>query len=71
MQWVKSVEAVRGSWVSLPERNRTEVRYEDLLRFPAETLSKVLSVLEVEPSSVFFEKIPKLKRMNFNKWAEE
>lgn len=71
MQWVKSVEAVRKIWSSLPEENKIEIRYEDLLMSPAETLSNVLNMLGVAPPADFFAKIPKLKKANFNKWAKE
>jgi hypothetical protein len=55
----------------LPEKNKIEVRYENLLRFPEESLCNVLNILGVKPSSDFFEKIPKLKRGNFHKWTKE
>ena len=71
MQWLKSVEAVRKSWSILPENNKIEIRYEDLVRFPEETLNKILNILGVEPSADFFERIPKLNRDNFHKWAKE
>ena len=71
MQWVKSVEAGREGWSCLPENNKIEIRYENLLRSPEETLNHVLQILGVEPFPAFFEKIPKLKRENTNKWAKE
>jgi hypothetical protein len=70
-QWRKSVEAVRASWSILPEKDKIEVRYENLLMFPEETLVEILKVLGVEASIAFFERIPKLESANFNKWAKE
>jgi hypothetical protein len=70
-QWVKSVEAVQVSWPMLPEKNKIEIRYEDLLRLPEATLKKVLKILELEPKDDFFRKIPLLKRDNFHKWEKE
>jgi hypothetical protein len=71
MQWVKSVEAVQESWPILPEGNKVEIKYEDMLRLPAATLIKVLNTLGVEPEDDFFERIPFLKRDNFHKWEKE
>jgi hypothetical protein len=68
MQWVKSVEAVKKNWHILPEKNKIEIRYEDLLLFPEETLAKVLDILEVSMPSNFFDMIPWLKSNNIHKW---
>jgi hypothetical protein len=62
---------VRASWSILPEKDKIEVRYENLLMFPEETLVEILKVLGVEASIAFFERIPKLESANFNKWAKE
>ena len=68
MQWVESVQATRRYWPNLPEENKIEIRYEDLLRSSEETISKVLNTLGAEASPGFFEGIPKLKRDNSAKW---
>jgi hypothetical protein len=71
MQWVKSVEAVRESWRFPPERNKIEIRYEELLTKPEDTLTRVFDVLEVDISDDFFSRIPRLKKGNFHKWGRE
>jgi len=71
MQWVKAVEAVQENWSFLPEQNKIEIRYEDLLATPKKTLLKVFDTLDVKPTPAFFEAIPTLKRDNINKWAKE
>ena len=71
MQWVKSVEAARKDWPILPEKNKIEVRYEDLLRFPEDTIKNILSFLELEANKNFFVTIPKINSGNFNKWKKE
>jgi hypothetical protein len=53
MQWVESVEAAKEAWPALPEKNKVEINYEDLLLHPEETLSVVLDFLEVKPTPAF------------------
>ncbi|MFC1812826.1 sulfotransferase [Thermodesulfobacteriota bacterium] len=71
MQWVKAVEAVKKNWMFIPEQNKVEIRYEDLLSTPQNTLLKVFDTLEVDPTHDFFKSIPKLKKDNINKWVKE
>jgi hypothetical protein len=71
MQWIKSVEAVQDYWSLLPEKNKIEIKYEDLLRSSRTTLGKILETLEVDIPSGFFEEIPALKKNNFHKWNKE
>jgi hypothetical protein len=71
MQWVKSVEAVRSNWKLIPDKNRLEVRYENLLIEPQTTLVKILEFLGYKAGSAFFSKIPHLKNDNFNKRKTE
>lgn len=71
MQWVKSVEAVQYNWQILPEKDKIEIRYEDLLIFPEATLTKVIDILEVNMPSNFLEMIPRLKSNNVHRWQKE
>jgi LPS sulfotransferase NodH len=71
MQWVKCLEAVKESWDCLPATHKIEIRYEDILRSPEESLAKILNSLGLEPPINFFKKIPQLKTNNFDKWAQE
>jgi hypothetical protein len=68
MQWVKSVEAAHRIWSILPEKNKIEIRYEDLLNNTHSTLSDIFAILNIKPDHNFFAKIPQLNRKNFNKW---
>jgi len=71
MQWVKSIEAVQKNWHLLPEKNKIEIRYEDLLRSPEEILGNIFAILGVAMSTGFLKMIPPLKRDNFHKWNRE
>lgn len=71
MQWVRSVESVRRSWSVIPQANKIEIRYEDLLDHTRSTLREVFKVLQLEIPADFFSVIPKLYAENYNKWAEE
>lgn len=68
MQWVKSVEAVFDSWHLIQDRNKLEIRYEDLLQDPERMLAAIVKFLGFEADSTFLATIPKLYRKNFNKW---
>jgi LPS sulfotransferase NodH len=71
MQWVKSVEAVKKGWDILPEKNKIEISYENLLTTTHDTLGNVLEILELDTPASFYSKIPKLNKDNFNKWSIE
>ena len=71
MQWVKSVEAVRKKWHVIPNNNKIEIKYEELLRFPQKTIEKVLNVLRVEFPSNFINGITDIKSDNYGKWKKE
>lgn len=71
MQWVKCIEALRKNWDIINEKNKIEIRYEDLLAAPKNTLIKIFDMLELDIESEFFEQIPKLMEGNYNKWAFE
>jgi hypothetical protein len=71
MQWIKSVEAVQDYWSILPEKNRIEIKYEDLLGSPEKTLGRIFKILEVDTPAGFFDEIPTLKKNNFHKWSKE
>lgn len=71
MQWVKTVEAANNGFRLLPNENKIEIRYEELLKTPEETLVMLLDFLEVRPDPRFFDSTRTLKRNNFNKWESE
>jgi len=71
MQWVKSVEAVLNSWDILPEQNKVDIYYEELIQSPQETLSTIFNCIGVKASSDFYETIPKINKKNFNKWKTD
>ncbi|MFP4445255.1 MAG: DUF2304 family protein [Desulfosudaceae bacterium] len=71
MQWVKTVEAVQAHWAQIPEKNKIEVRYEDLLSDPVAVISSIIDFLGYRPQEGFFEKIPELITDNVEKWKDE
>lgn len=71
MQWLESVEAVNNNWTLLPQKNKIEIRYEDLLKNTEETLCAIFDVLKVEIPSDFIDNIPKLQKNNTQKWKRE
>lgn len=71
MQWVKSVEAARNNWSLLDNKNKLEIRYEELLAQPEKLLTKILNFLQCEIDASFFSRIPVLKTNNCNKWQTE
>ena len=68
MQWVKLVEAVRRDWDTLPEENKIEIKYEDLLRSTKHTLTALFRTLGLQPANDFYDNLPKLKEKNYGKW---
>ena len=71
MQWLKCVQAIRKSWSIVPEKNKMEIRYEDLLACPEKNIANILAFVGTEPSENFFDRIPRLATNNYNKWAKE
>jgi len=68
MQWVASVNAVHRHFALLPEANRCEIRYEDLLAAPEPTLAKVFAMLDLPVPGDFYRRMPALKSGNVHKW---
>lgn len=71
MQWLRTVQAVQADWPALPEKNKIEVRYEELLADPDKTVTRIIDFLGYRPQDGFFEKIPELLAGNVNKWENE
>jgi len=71
MQWVRSVEAVFDSWADLPENNKIEIRYEDLIQSPENILQQLFKLMNIDVTSSFFNKISKINHRNLNKWETE
>lgn len=69
MQWVKCVEAVRAEWPAIPDAQKLEVRYEDLLRQPQEVLAGILEFLQLEDTPEFRQRVPEFNAGNVSKWA--
>lgn len=68
MQWVKSVEAVQRVWGLLPEADRCEIRYEELLHRPEEVLGGGLHMLKAGEDPDFLSNMPAVRQGNTNKW---
>jgi hypothetical protein len=71
MQWATTVEAALNGWLLLPDENKLEVRYENLLKFPEETLKALIDFLEIEHSQNVLDSLKILKPGNYNKWKQE
>jgi len=71
LQWVHCVETIRKNWQTIPENHRVEIRYEDLISNPQETISIALRFLKVDPSQDFFDALPEIAGNNYNKWRNE
>jgi len=70
-QWLNCVSRINESWEAIPEQNRIEIRYEDLVSKPDQTLEALLAFMGVDFDPDFLTAIPKLKHNNFNKWKTE
>jgi len=70
-QWLKCVDAIQRSWETIPDSNRMEIRYEDLIQHGADKIRAVLEFLAVKPDRKFIDSLPALKKNNFNKWKNE
>jgi len=68
MQWLKSVQAARKNWDIIPESNRLEICYEELLQSPEKTIGYIFKLLGADLPGNFFQNIPKLENDNFYKW---
>ncbi|HEN20373.1 MAG TPA: hypothetical protein ENN86_00010, partial [Desulfobacteraceae bacterium] len=68
MQWVKSVEAVKSNWTIIPEGQKLEIRYEDLISNPRQVLNQTLMFFGYRGDEFFFTAIPKLRYDNSGKW---
>lgn len=70
-QWLNCVDKIMAFWPVIPQDEKLEIRYEELLQKGNKVLTKILDFLEVENDPEFFSRIPQLKTNNFNKWQKE
>lgn len=70
-QWVKCVEAVKKGLETIPEKDKLDFRYEDLLGNEREVLSRIMHFLDLEENEDFYYSIPALNKVNYNKWRKE
>jgi hypothetical protein len=71
MQWSSSVDAVRDGFKAIPDDNKIEIRYEDLITQPESNLLNVFDFLDIEVDSEYFLKLPEIKSDNSKKWINE
>lgn len=71
LQWLNCVKTVRRDWDLIDERNKIEIRYEDLVSNTKNTIANVFQNLKMDLPTGYFSKIPKIKANNFNKWRDE
>jgi hypothetical protein len=67
-QWLYCVRHIRRHWLSLADEHRLEIRYEELIQRPRQTLGRVLNFLGLQGDDRFFQKLPEFRQNNFNKW---
>jgi len=70
-QWLKCIESIQKHWVEIPETNKLEVRYEELINEEEKIITRILDFLGLRPQKGFFVTIPKLIKNNYNKWQSE
>lgn len=68
LQWVKCVEAIIAAGQNLEEGRFLEIRYEEFLKQPQETLERIFDFLEVPFPEDFMSCLPALKASNYGKW---
>lgn len=71
MQWVKSVDSVIMGWRKIPDDNKIQVNYEELIQYPEESLLSIFNLLGVVNPNDFFEGISDINKLNYNKWRKE
>ncbi|MDY6904772.1 MAG: sulfotransferase [Thermodesulfobacteriota bacterium] len=68
MQWERCVSSILQHWDDIPEANRLQFRYEDMLTQPERIFVDLMNFLDVSVDEAFFQFLPTLKVNNFNKW---
>jgi len=71
MQWVETVRAAHDGWPMIDNDKKLEVNYENLMQDPQHTLATILNFVGLDYNIDFYQRIPKLKKNNFNKWKTE
>jgi hypothetical protein len=70
-QWLKCVENIVGAWDDIRADHKLEIRYEDLVTRPKDTISSMMTFLDLALPEGFCNRIPAMKKNNFNKWKRE
>lgn len=71
LQWVKCTKAVLKESQNLKESRFLEIRYENLLKLPNETIKRIFDFLKVPFATDFMSQIPVLKTSSISKWRDE
>ncbi|MCP4371046.1 MAG: sulfotransferase [Deltaproteobacteria bacterium] len=71
MQWVETVRAAHDGWPMIDNDKKLEVNYENLMQDPQHTLTTILNFIGLDYKTDFYQRTPKLKKNNFNKWKTE
>jgi hypothetical protein len=71
MQWATSLEAILAYWPNLSHKNKVEIRYEDLLQYPEESILRLLRLLDIDQSMAYFSILSALRVQNYGKWKKE
>lgn len=70
LQWSYCVKSVVDEWGNIPSDNKLEIHYEEFIQRPLDTLNQVLKFIEVNDDPHLFDKMPPIKKNNFNKWEK-
>lgn len=70
LQWTECVRAAREGVQAIPPERRTEIRYEDLLSRPGETVEGVLKTIGAGAAPEWCGTGPALRRENTGKWKK-
>lgn len=71
MQWLETVTAAQEGLKKVAREKKLVVKYENLMKKPKNTLKEILNFMNLEYSEKFYNKIPKFKSNNYNKWNDE
>lgn len=72
IQWRRSVESTMQALEAIPERDKAEVRYEQLVRDPAQEVARVMDHLELDVHEDVRRHVSnEVTRANIDKWRRE
>jgi len=67
-QWVHCISSIKEGLDAIDDTRKIEFKYEDMIANPLKTLNDILIFLDCGKDDIFFNKIPELRKDNYNKW---